>query len=334
MPVNKNMLLRMLILDELFRGNRKYTVEEMQERVSSFLEHRTGKEIHIGTRTIHDDIRFMREQFKAPVKVDEGRYFYEDKEYSIWRAYSLHTMEELTEAAELLKDHFDEFPFTDEIVNLVNRMMKITDMVDYKLFPYVVLETNPLYEGIKWIPEIYKAIDGNYKLHIDYDSFDGKWDFEDTVRPYFLKEFRNRWFLIGKPESVSEPFYTIPLDRIHAVKPLDDTVFFEKEEKDNAMRMFEEVVGATYIADNPLEEIILEFRAPATGYVRTKPIHHSQRIISETTDKLVISLKVRENYELYQSILFYVPNVRVVKPKHLHEKMLNMLKEGIRFMEE
>jgi len=330
MPNNKGFLLRLIKLDDLLRSGYHYTIDELIERVSEYLE---DNSIYGGVseRTLRGDIKFMREKFSAPIKIKNGRYYYEDPEFSLFDGINQETVKVMLEAADILEDI--PVPFAEKYVELLSQMLfKSGFDRSYMYFPFVLLENNQHYTGLKWLPVIYDAIENNQKLYIDYHSFDGEGDFEDVVRPYFLREYRNRWFLFGKPESQNEyDFYTIPLDRIHSVK-LMDHVFYPEKEKKKILEMLDEFVGVTYIRENPVEEIELEFRDKAVGYVRTKPLHKSQRIILEEDGKLVVSLRLRPNYELKQIILTYVPNVRVLKPKYLHAEMVEMLQEGLRFM--
>ena len=329
MPSNKNQLLRLMKLDNMFRSGR-YTMDELVERVSEFLEEKAGIE-SISERTLHNDIRFMREKFHAPVVVHQGRYYYADPDFDIFGDMTETEAEVLLEAADIMGRHLP-LPFVEEFVHLAEDMILRTGMrTDYMFFPYVVMEEAGDYTGLKWIKDLYRAIEENGEVHIDYNSFDGSGDFEGRVRPYLLREFRNRWFLIGKVEGTEEPFYTIPLDRIQSVKRTKEH-FYPGAEKEAILRMFDEIVGVTYIKENPVEEVELLFRRPAADYVRTKSIHRSQRVKETATGELSVVLRVRPNYELKQILLTYVPNVRVIRPKYLRESLIEMMEEGLRYM--
>ena len=330
MPSNKNFILRIMKLDSLFRTGRKYSIDELMEAVSGFLSEKTGKEVNISEKTFRNDIHDMRYDFNAPIEVENSKYFYEDKNFSIFASFTTEDAENLLEATKIFENNLP-LPFVNLLVDFTERLVYRSGLsTKYMFFPYVLLEKNAGYKGLKWLKDIYKAIEENQKLYIDYNSFDGTGDFEDVVRPYLLREYRNSWFLIGKPESVEEPFYTIPLDRIHSLK-FTGEYFFPGEEKEKVLQDFDEIVGVTYIKENPVEDIRLEFRPPAGNYVLSKPLHHSQRIIEQTSGRLIISLRLRVNYELKQLILKYIPNVRVLRPKYLREDILKMLREGLEF---
>ncbi len=332
MPKNKNFFLRIIKLNALFNTGRKYTIDELIESVSDYLYEKTGNKRGISARSLRADIKFMREEFNAPIIGKNKRYYYRDNDFSIFNGINETDAELLLEASDVLKRNIP-LPFVEWFVKMTDKAVEKSGLhTKYMFFPYVILDSNPYFTGLQWIDKIYEAIEENRKIIIDYDSFDGQGDFEDMVRPYLLREYQNRWFLIGKPENEPEPFFTIPLDRIVSLKHTKKV--FNGEEKQKIISMFDEIIGVTYIKENPVEQIELEFKEPAVGYVLTKPIHHTQRILMHRNGRLVIELKVRTNYELLQSILHYVPNVKVHKPKYLREKMIQMLSGGLNFMQE
>ncbi len=329
MPKNKNALLRLKILDELLQGGRRYVFAELLGKLNRELEYLGNPEV--SERTLRGDLKLMREEFLAPLKARDGLYFYEDPDYSVFGSeIGKEEWLALYEALDILKP-FKHIPIVPYLQNLVEAKRDYEHLAKNIYLPFLLLDHNPLFHGLKWMQTLYKALDENTKVHIDYDSFTGEYDFEDKVKPYFLMEHENRWFLIGKVEGAEEPFWTIPLDRIHSVKILDET--FYPSEKDRAFEMLQDVVGVTYVAENPLEEVELYFRKPAADYVRTKPLHRSQEILENTPEGIRLKIRVKKNYELLQLLLKYVPNVRVIRPYALHRELMEMLEEGLRFME-
>jgi predicted DNA-binding transcriptional regulator YafY len=329
MPKNKNFLLRIQKLNALFNTGKRYTIDELIDLISIYLYDKTGINNGVSERTIRNDIKHMRENFGAPIEVENGRYFYASSDYSIFNTLQEQDVEVILEAYDLLENNLP-LPFVKWLGKIYNKTANAIGFTDKHLYlPYISLEINKNYSGLKWIKTIYESIQTNNKLFIDYNSFNGEGDFEEVVRPYILKEYQNRWFLIGKVEKTEEMFFTIPLDRIYSVKKLDK--YFNPMEKYRVLKMFDEIIGVTYIEKNPLEEIELEFNPTVAGYIKTKPIHFSQRILRDD-DRFVIGIKVRVNYELLQVILSYIPNIKIHKPKYLREKINDMLIKGIDFI--
>lgn len=89
MPTNLNALIRYKKIDECLRSQYlKATVERLQEACSEQLAEHRGVYKLVSERTIRDDIRVMRSDalgFNAPIEIQDGVYFYSDKNYSIFQ---------------------------------------------------------------------------------------------------------------------------------------------------------------------------------------------------------------------------------------------------------
>jgi predicted DNA-binding transcriptional regulator YafY len=61
----------------------------------------------------------------------------------------------------------------------------------------------------------------------------------------------------------------------------------------------------------------LRFTPERSPYVKTKPIHHSQKINQENEDGIVVQLKLVVNKELISELLSYGKDLMVLKPESL-----------------
>lgn len=87
MPANLNALIRYKTIDSLLGTGRKYTLDELIEHCSEAIAEAKGENKSVSKRTIQDDIRIMRSDilgFKAPIRARFGKYFYSDRDYSIF----------------------------------------------------------------------------------------------------------------------------------------------------------------------------------------------------------------------------------------------------------
>lgn len=89
MPTNLNALIRYKQIDACLRNPYvKCTIERLQETCSEAMGEFRGIYKLVSKRTIRDDIRVMRSNilgFNAPIEYEEGKYFYSDKDYSIFK---------------------------------------------------------------------------------------------------------------------------------------------------------------------------------------------------------------------------------------------------------
>lgn len=86
MPKNLNALIRYQTIDKLLGTGRKYTLQEIIDRVSEALAEHRGRYTPVSKRTIQDDIRVLRGDIlgmNAPIENKDGMYFYSEKGFSI-----------------------------------------------------------------------------------------------------------------------------------------------------------------------------------------------------------------------------------------------------------
>ena len=63
-------------------------------------------------------------------------------------------------------------------------------------------------------------------------------------------------------------------------------------------------------------------------YFCTRPIHHTQEVV-KAKDGL-IKIRVKENYELYQWLLFYGDQIEVISPKEVRDELQNVMQRMLR----
>ena len=64
-----------------------------------------------------------------------------------------------------------------------------------------------------------------------------------------------------------------------------------------------------------LENIVLSFSESQGKYVKSLPLHSSQKILKDDKDGLIISLKVYPTYDFLKEILSHGDTVKVLEPK-------------------
>jgi hypothetical protein len=87
MPANLNALIRYKTIDRLLSTGRKYALSELVKHCSEHLGESRGMYKTISKRTVQEDIRILRSDilgFNAPIKNSFGKYYYEERNYSIF----------------------------------------------------------------------------------------------------------------------------------------------------------------------------------------------------------------------------------------------------------
>lgn len=154
-------------------------------------------------------------------------------------------------------------------------------------------------------------------LEIEYKDFKSKEPFNLTFHPYYLKQYNNRWFVLGLNEELDITTWNLALDRIESI---NQTRKKYKSTDIDWNDYFYDIIGVTRFQDKEPETVVLEFSMGIAPYIETKPLHPSQK--SEWVDgKLRVTIKVIPNYELESLILSFGNAVSVLNPEALKRKI-------------
>jgi len=180
----------------------------------------------------------------------------------------------------------------------------------------VQTESTPKVTRSNWVPQIVRAIDSNLIIQIDYQKFCQTAHSTRQVEPYLLKEDRHRWYVIGRTVSNGK-ITTYALDRINELIVLEKRftpIIFDFKE------YFKYSFGITVPEADPIE-VVLSFNQLEGFYVKTLPIHPSQKILIDTDTEFQISVTVKPSWEFYEKILGYGGTVRVFSPQSVIENL-------------
>ena len=192
----------------------------------------------------------------------------------------------------------------------------------------VSFEQNDQLRGLEFLSELIDSAINHQPLNLQYRTYNGK-ETNVVIHPYHVKQYNNRWFLFGLEQTPNGDWIANrPLDRI--VKFSIANVPFIPNTSIDFTKHFDDVVGVTIPEDFVTKEtVVLKFDAERFPYVVSKPIHHSQKILS--MEDCTLQIEVRPNKELESVIFSYFPHVEVIAPASLREefkeKIVNNLKK-------
>ena len=335
MPINRNTLLRYKTIDRMLRRGRRATLEELIDACNEALYETNGYG-EVSRRTIQHDIQEMRYSqalgYYAPIKVvDKKYYMYEEYGYSITQIpLSSEDMVVLSEAVDLLKQ-MSSFRGFDGVEDVVNRLEDYVASMRYKVDPVILLESNERLRGLEYITDLHDAIMNKEPIEITYKSFRSAEAQTFCFSPYILKEFRNRWFVFGdRHDFTYTPLCNLALDRIEGISPAPKGERYRKDKGFHPSTFFKDMVGVTRNIESPVEHVTFIASATEAPYLRTKPLHQSQREIETREDGSVLfSIDVILNHELERDLLGYGEGITVLTPDSLVEKLHKRLEETL-----
>ena len=329
MPTNKNAQLRYKILDRCFSDfSRKYEIDDLLQIVNEVLYDVDGSMVSI--RQIRDDIRNMRDRmtYNAPIKAYQydGKkcyYRYSEPDFTIFNnELSAEEVASLRSTIDLLS-RFRGVPSNAWLEDVISNL-EIRFGVRPNTENIVSFDNNDLLKGTEFLGELIDAAINHQPLNVEYRTFAGN-ERTTIIHPYHIKQFNNRWFIIGLQEGSHGNYITNKaLDRI--VKISRANAPFIPNADIDFNEYFKDIIGVTLPEDHPEpEEVLLKFDEARFPYVVNKPIHPSQ----ETADdkEHIIRLRVRPNKELEARIFSYGNQVEVLKPEWLRRQISEKLQE-------
>ena len=328
MAQNKNALIRYKTIDKCLQNQyRKWTLNDLIEACSDALYEYENKEATVSKRTVQLDIQLMRSDklgYNAPIISYEKKYYkYEDPTYSITNIpITENDMNVLAETVEMLKQ-FKDFSLFSELGGIIQRLEDKVYSEKTKSASIIHLDKNPNLKGLEHLDVLYQAILKKLCLRISYQSFKARVPSELVFHPFILKEFNNRWFLVGK-KSKHQPIQTLALDRIVKID-YELKIPYLKEDF-NGDDYYKNTIGVTVLNKETPKEMVLKIDRSNAPYVLTKPFHHSQKILERLSDgSVLIQLLVHHNFELERLILGFGESIEVIKPRVLRNRIKRKL---------
>lgn len=147
------------------------------------------------------------------------------------------------------------------------------------------------------------------------------------VEPYAVKEFRNRWYLLANERDGKDFLLkTLGLDRISNFELSNSS--FKRQEVD-IETLFENSFGIISTLHEKTTKIALSFEPWQGMFVKSLPIHHSQKILLDNQDELKVELTLVPTYDFYQELLTHAERILSIEPKFVRDEYVSFLQKGI-----
>lgn len=340
MPVNKDALNRIRIIDQMLANPLgSYSTEDIMRRVNGACG---DKQREVSLRMIQKDIKAIEEQFEKKLVRETGYggrriVRYEDPSNPIFSQQL--TDEEAAIMHETLKmlgrlDGLENLQWLDALRKRLN------ERIDDRALPIISFSYNELLRmQPKMLGRLFSAISRKVAIDVVYQRF-GAEPKNYVLSPYQLKQYNDRWFLLGCPAETEEFPYNpefiinLALDRI-----LDFTEIPEayQELAIDLKARFDEIVGVTYDPNTEIEEILFAVAPSAVPYIETKPIHITQMVYPEEEQEKLrekypflkeytfYSIECRPNNELASILASYLEQLVVIGPDYVRQRIMRRI---------
>lgn len=329
MSENKFASTRYHILDKCFSNPlKKYFIEDLVAACNDKLKE-IDPDLKVSKRSVQYDIAHMEsaEGWNAEItRHKDGKriyYRYVDTNFSIdHQPLNQAELEQLKSAMELL-GRFKGMP-QFEWVNELMPKMEQSFIMEKGSSPIISFDNNAYLTGIEYLGGLFHHILYKRALCITYQSYKSDKPSKFIIHPYYLKQYNNRWFLLGWNHKLDK-ITNLALDRIQAME--EETISFVNHSIDFE-DYFDDIIGVTLPENGIKEKIVLKFSDAASPYILSKPLHHSQKKIVYDNGELTISIEVIPNYELESLILSFGERVQVLEPESVRNQIFKKLNQA------
>lgn len=275
--------------------------------------------------TLEKDIRNMKmpepDGFDAPIvfcRLNKG-YYYENPNFSI-SSISLtdNDINSIKEAMELLQNISgdrvgDRFSYA---IDKVLSSFKETFPDGNSRRKIIQTDYVPGARGFENFDLLFSACKNKYPLSFVHYSYNKRAFKSVIVHPVMLKEFENRWYLVGYSESHGA-LRTFGFDRIY--QPLLLKRKYITSNSDEVDLYTTNLFGVYPIENQPLQLITIKTSPIITHYFEAYPVHKSQKIEKRSSGVGILHFELVPTVELVRLFRSYGKELKVIEPIWLHK---------------
>jgi predicted DNA-binding transcriptional regulator YafY len=290
----RDYIIRYLLIIKKLRNSRRATFEELNEYIRQEFSLMDSPR-DISQRTLQRDLNEIRSIFNIDIQCNKSNMYFIKEE------------EEQSDFNNRMMEAFDIF-------NSLNTAQQLT--------PFVILEKRCSL-GTEYISGLLHAIRNHIIVKIIYQKFHEDDETTREVEPYALKEFKGRWYLLSKDHK-DDNIKTFALDRFHDLEITKKEFTYPSNIDPNSH--FENCFGIMTSDGAEPVEIVLSFDPFQGKYIKSYPLHKSQKMLIDNEMELRISLYLYETHDLIMELLSYGDTVQVLQPQSLINTMADTVK--------
>lgn len=277
------------LVDTIYRAD-GITFEEINEK---WLRNSMSEGLDLPLKTFHNHRKAIEDMFDINIVCDKrGGYKYyienaDDMEKGGVRTWLLNTF---------------------AVNNLINESHHLKRRIVFEQIP----------SGQNFLTPVIEAMRDGMSIEIKYKSFWRQDEYTTEVEPYFVKVFKQRWYLIAR-NKIKDAIRIYALDRIHALSQTGNAFVVPKDFSPE--EYFYNSFGIISQDNCPPEIVELKVYGTQKEYFRTLPLHHSQEEVENADGYSIFRYYLSPTYDFIQEILSHGCEVEVLSPQHLRDEV-------------
>lgn len=181
--------------------------------------------------------------------------------------------------------------------------------------------------GTEHLFALLNAIKKRLQLTFSYQKYYNDSAEERNVNPLVLKEFKYRWYLIAR-DRADNRIKTYALDRMSNLKNLK--IKFPEDTDFDMEKIQKYCFGIIFPENEEPQKIILSFEPFQGKYIKSLPLHETQKILIDNDRELRISLNIYPTYDFKMEILSMGETVKVLEPSCFAQEIKETYKTALK----
>jgi predicted DNA-binding transcriptional regulator YafY len=284
----------------------------------------------IGNYLVARDLDYLRDEENAPLAYDEARHGYvlTDETYAL-PPVNISRKEAFSFGlARNLLAHYEGTPLHLD-------MKAVLDKIAESLEGEVTLEPDWLSEHVDVLPEDRVRIDPELwgrmvgfierreSIRARYQTFDGR-ESEYRLHPYHLLAYHGNWYLLAQNVEKNR-MATFALSRFREVEGTGES--FQRTPDFDTKAYAREAFGIT--RGEKTLRVRLLFEPKLAVYIMERDWHTSQTFKKRPDGRVEMRLETSGRQELIRWVLSWMPDVRVLAPNSLKDRIEEKLRDGL-----
>lgn len=334
MPTNKNALTRYKYLDEMLSDRHHfYDIHDLTKKCNEKLIDAGFPEV--SQRCVEKDINYLEyDPFYAEIeryRVNKRRCIrYKNPSFTIFR-------KELSEEeSNLILEILNTIGQFDGLANFEWLDRLKIGLGLKKRSRIISFSNNPYLQNSNLLGVLFDNISNQVVVRLEYHTFTDKKNRTIIFHPYLLKQYNDRWYLIGAANDDAK-ILNFALDRIDVVTALPEMKY--KPCNGDLANRFEDIIGVTLYEDKDIEHILFWVSNRSKDHMETKPIHGSQCRYKGKKDEefrsrypslyegAFFSIDCIPNYELIRELSSFGKDLLVIEPKSVQDDVFHRVQQ-------
>ena len=177
--------------------------------------------------------------------------------------------------------------------------------------------------GVEYVQTILEAIDKKRGIECDYYSYNKKSVKHQTLIPYFLRTWENRWYLVAEPDNHHHGQSVFALERMDNIRLTGEKMLPSK--KITPEEYFDGCFGVNHSDDQKPERILIKAYSTQVEYIKALPIHESQKEIEATDEWSIFEYRIIPCFNFYQQLLWHRERIEILEPKSIRDEMKRII---------